>query len=158
MSSDPAHPAVRIPPPAIFLGGLLVAWFLNRRLEFTIDGAGPGRVQIALGVLFVAIGAVLVIRAGTSMVRAGTTLMPHRGATRLVTIGPFRFSRNPICLGLTSVYVGVAALANAAWPLVLLPLVLGALTVLVIHHEEQNLRASFGQDYDEYCRRVRRWL
>jgi protein-S-isoprenylcysteine O-methyltransferase Ste14 len=158
MSTDPAQPAVRIPPPAIFIGGLLVAWFLDSRLEFTIDGAGPGWVQIALGLVFVAVGVALVISAGMSMTRAGTTIMPHRGATRLVTAGPFRFTRNPIYLGLASLYVGVAALANAAWPLVLLPLVLGALTVLVIHHEEQHLRAAFGPDYDEYCRRVRRWL
>jgi protein-S-isoprenylcysteine O-methyltransferase Ste14 len=158
MSSEPAPSAVRIPPPVIFLGGFVAAWFLNRLLEFTIDGAGAGWVQIGLGGLLVAAGLALVVSAGTTMTRAGTTVLPHRQATRLVTGGPFRFTRNPIYLGLTAVYLGVAALANAAWPLVLLPGVLAALTVLVIHHEERGLRAAFGPDYDEYCRHVRRWL
>lgn len=158
MSSEPAHPDVRIPPPAIFLGGLIAAWVLDRGLEFSIDGAGPGWVQIALGGLLVACGLGLIVTAGTTMRRAGTTLMPHRAATRLVSAGPFRFTRNPIYLALTSLYIGVAILANAAWPLVFLPLVLGVLTVSVIHREEQYLRAAFGADYDDYCRRVRRWL
>src|SRR5262245_1619870 len=158
MSSEPAHPDVAIPPPLVFLAGLLAAWFLNLRLEFWIDGAGPGWSQIAVGVLFVAAGLGLIISAARTMIRAGTTLMPHQAATRLVIAGPFRFTRNPIYLGFTSLYVGIAALGNVAWPLVLLPLVLGFLTILVIHREERYLHAAFGPDYDEYCRRVRRWL
>jgi len=47
---------------------------------------------------------------------------------------------------------------NWAWPLLLLPLVLMVLSTAVIQREERYLRSAFGPDYDDYCRRVRRWL
>ncbi len=53
---------------------------------------------------------------------------------------------------------GVAGIANALWPLVLLPLVLAGVRRLVIDREERYLDAKFGEDYRRYRQRVRRWL
>ena len=145
-------------PPAVFLAGWLAGWILNRYLEFSIDGAGPGAIQIAIGVLFTIAGVGLFLGAGAAMQRAGTTMLQHRAASKLVMSGPFRFTRNPIYLGFTSVYLGASALANAAWPLVLLPVVLITLTAVVVYREESHLRAAFADEYVEYCRRVPRWL
>jgi protein-S-isoprenylcysteine O-methyltransferase Ste14 len=90
--------------------------------------------------------------------RARTAIYPNQPARALVTTGPYRFSRNPMYLGLTAAYFGLALVLNWAWPLVLLPVVLGALSALVIDREERHLASSFGTAYTEYRRHVRRWF
>jgi protein-S-isoprenylcysteine O-methyltransferase Ste14 len=151
-------PAVRVPPPLLFVAGLLVAWWLDSRLTFEIDRNGAGAVQITLGVALVVVGVGVVAWGLVTFVRARTAIAPIRPARQLVVTGPYRFTRNPMYVGLTSVYVGVALWLNAAWPLVLLPGVLGSLYVLVIRREEQYLSVEFGDAYEAYCRRVRRWV
>jgi protein-S-isoprenylcysteine O-methyltransferase Ste14 len=61
-------------------------------------------------------------------------------------------------LGLTAVYFGLALLANFAWPIVLLPVVLVALSSVVIEREERYLARAFGAEYERYRSNVRRWL
>lgn len=100
----------------------------------------------------IALWAVLLFR------RVRTGIPVHHAVTSLVTDGPYRWSRNPIYLGLVLVY-GAAALAlNIAWPLILLPAVLLSLHVLVIRREEALLARLFGDTYRDYARRVRRWF
>lgn len=157
--ANPARGArVHVPPPLIFAGGLLASWLLHRRLGFEIDGAGAGSIQRAAGVALIAGGLVLMAWAIRTLLGARTTILPHHPVRQVVTRGPYRFTRNPIYLGMTVIYLGVAALLNAAWPLVLLPFVIVLVTSLVISPEERYLRASFGAEYESYCRRVRRWL
>jgi protein-S-isoprenylcysteine O-methyltransferase Ste14 len=61
-------------------------------------------------------------------------------------------------VGCVAAYFGLAVVANSVWPLFLLPIVLLLLIVIVIRREERYMRATFGDQYDAYCRRVRRWL
>lgn len=75
----------------------------------------------------------------------------------LITEGPFRWSRNPIYVGHSLVHAGGAFLIGSLWPLLtLVPVVL--YLNRVIQREEARLRALFGEAYDRYCQRVRRWL
>lgn len=90
--------------------------------------------------------------------RVHTPVDPLRPTTTLVTTGPFRYSRNPLYLALTTFYVGVACLANA---LGLLLLVVPALVVLrygVIAREEAYLARKFGAAYQQYTMQTRRWF
>ena len=150
-------PGVRFPPPLLFVAGLAGGWFLDRWLEFEIDGQGPGLVQTTIGAVLVLAGVGLVLAGVGALVRARTTVLPHRPARALVEHGPYRFTRNPMYAGLTTAYLGLAAVLNAAWPIVLLPLVLMALVRFVVAREERYLRAAFGPEYEEYCRRVPRF-
>jgi protein-S-isoprenylcysteine O-methyltransferase Ste14 len=72
--------------------------------------------------------------------------------------GPYRFTRNPMYLGMTVAYVGFTLVFNTAWPLVLLLLVMIGMHRFVIRVEEAYLTELFGQEYAEYRRRVRRWI
>jgi protein-S-isoprenylcysteine O-methyltransferase Ste14 len=92
------------------------------------------------------------------MLRAKTTLNPAGPASTLVTGGPFRFTRNPIYLGDTLMYLGLALLFGRRGPLLLLPGVLAALDRGVIRREERYLERRFGRQYRAYRARVRRWL
>ena len=68
------------------------------------------------------------------------------------------FTRNPMYLGLVFITAGLALLANALWPLVLLPVVIVIVRRAVIDREERYLTAKFGEEYLQYKARVRRWL
>jgi protein-S-isoprenylcysteine O-methyltransferase Ste14 len=77
--------------------------------------------------------------------------------SQLVHHGPYTFSRNPMYLASTLAYVGIALVASAAWPLVLLPVVLLATHVVVVR-EERSLQDRFGAGYRSYKTSVRRYL
>lgn len=148
---------LKVPPPAVVLL-IAVAMWLAVSMSGALAFALPGRlaVAIALAVLGVAISA-----AGTvSFRRARTTVNPTRPdtASSLVATGVYRFTRNPMYLGLFLVLVAWAAyLSNAvafAGPL---------LFVLYINRfqiapEERALAAKFGAAFDDYRRRTRRWI
>ena len=91
-------------------------------------------------------------------VELGTTPEPHNPTTALVTSGPFRYSRNPIYISKALLYVGISMVANAVWPLLLLPSVLFALTRGMIEREEGYLEHRFGDQYRQYRESVSRWL
>ena len=154
----PRGPGVRVPPPLVFLAGFGAALLLERQLSFEIDGAGATPAQQAIGASLLAGGLGLSIWAMRLFFQSRTTVRPDRPSRAFVTVGPYRFTRNPMYVGLTFIYLGIAILINLAWPLVLLPVVLIAMSVAVIQREERYLSATFGGEYDEYCRRVHRWL
>jgi protein-S-isoprenylcysteine O-methyltransferase Ste14 len=158
MSTPDRGPGVRFPPPFLFVGGFLMAWVLHRWLPFEIDDDGAGRIQTAVGAAFMAAGLALMSWGVVTFARARTAILPHRPARRLVREGPYRFTRNPMYVGLTSAYVGLSIVINAVWPILVLPLVLASLRRFVVRREERHLTEKFGGDYSEYCRRVRRWL
>jgi protein-S-isoprenylcysteine O-methyltransferase Ste14 len=75
---------------------------------------------------------------------------------QLVRRGPYTFSRNPMYVAWTVAYVGVALVANAAWPALFLPVVL-LVTHIVVVREERSLERQFGADYRSYETSVRRY-
>ena len=84
--------------------------------------------------------------AGTVQVRrAGIDIQTRKPTTTLVTTGLYRFSRNPIYLGMTLAYLGVTLLADSLVALVVLPLVLIFVRFGVIEREERYLEGKFGQ-------------
>src|SRR5215207_503463 len=91
--------------------------------------------------------------------REGRCAHPHRPAVpRLVTDGPFRYTRNPGYLGLAMLYAGIAVLRNALWAILPLPLVVYVFQRQVIGREERYLERTFGEEYLAYKTRVRRWV
>jgi protein-S-isoprenylcysteine O-methyltransferase Ste14 len=108
------------------------------------------------GVLIFAWLAVAIWAVGTFR-RAGTTPDPRGDVSAFVATGPFRFSRNPMYLANVAFQVGVALVLDNPWILILVP-VAWLLYRVVIVGEERYLTGKFGQPYDEYRLRVRRWL
>jgi len=151
-------PNVRIPPPLIFVVGWLVAWLLNRARPFAIDSSGTSAWQTAVGGLALVAGLTFMFWGIVTFAALGTPIVPTRPARVLVEHGPYRFTRNPIYLGMTLAYAGLAVLLNLAWPLLVLPGVLVLLVLMVVRREERHLGATFGDAYRAYRRRVRRWL
>jgi protein-S-isoprenylcysteine O-methyltransferase Ste14 len=90
--------------------------------------------------------------------KARTTTIPGRPSRKLVTWGPYRFSRNPMYVGLIFAYLGEAGILHQIWPVILLPLTVSYLNWIVIPVEEARLREVFELEYQAYCVKVRRWI
>jgi protein-S-isoprenylcysteine O-methyltransferase Ste14 len=152
-------PDVRIPPPFFFVAGFLVGWLIDAKFLHLWPALGP-TVRTVLdwlgGVLFGA-GIGLSVSGFLTFRRAGTAIIPNHDASRLVRAGPYRFTRNPMYLGLSLAYVGLSIFMAVGWPLLILPIVIMVLQRLVIDREERYLTQAFGDDYRAYQREVGRW-
>ncbi|MBI4120292.1 MAG: isoprenylcysteine carboxylmethyltransferase family protein [Parcubacteria group bacterium] len=76
----------------------------------------------------------------------------------IMTSGPFAFTRNPMYLSFTLIYLGIAFALNAFWPIFILLPVIAILHYGVILREEKYLKEKFGGEYQMYKTRVRRWF
>jgi protein-S-isoprenylcysteine O-methyltransferase Ste14 len=148
-------PGVPLPPPFIYLAGLALGGVAE--LVRSTNGP-PWPISLTIALAGVLVFAALAGAAMRRFRRAGTTENPFKPSTALVTDGPNRLTRNPIYLGMASLYVGLAFLLGWMWALLLLPVVLVAVDRLIIAREEPYLERKFGQDYVDYKRRVRRWI
>lgn len=153
-----SSPGIRFPPPLLFIGGILLGWLLDRRWHALPLSSAHPRPLAFLGELLVGLGMALALWGIVTFRSAKTAIIPFHAASRLVTGGPYRFTRNPMYTGMTLVHVGASALLNSAWPLLLLPLALLVVRLRVIAREEAYLEGAFGAEYDAYRSRVRRWL
>lgn len=155
------RPDIHVAPPLIFLAGFLAGSLLHYlSWPLTLHGdSGRARSLMLLGGTgLILLGIALALWGVAMFRRAKTTILPFRASTAIVSTGPYRFTRNPMYVGMTLGYVGASLLLSTAWPLLLLPLVLIAIVKLVITREEAFLAASFGREYLDYQQRVRRWL
>ena len=154
---NPIRLLMHIPVPWVFV----LAYLAGAGLEVVYPShTGPGplhAVSAAGGVLFV-IGVVVAGWGLGIFYRARTTTVPGKKSSKLVTKGPYRFSRNPMYVGLTIAYLGEAGILKQVWPLLFLPLTVAYLNWVVIPVEEARLEEVFGVDYEQYRARVRRWV
>ncbi len=152
---SPDSPGVVALPPVIFLLALAAGGVLELFFPLNLLPAG---VQYAVGGALILLSALPMPFVMRSFRRAGTPMDVRKAATRLVTGGPYRFSRNPAYLSMTLLYLGISVAADSLW------MVLLALPLLVVMHygvilrEERYLEAEFGEAYRDYKRAVRRWF
>ena len=142
------------PPPVIFIAFLAIGFVLESALP---DNNLPSWLQW-FGVLPIVFGVVLVVAFERELSRARTSANPYRPTTAIVTTGPFRMSRNPAYLGMTTVYIGIALVADSPWALATLVPALVVIHFGVIVREERYLERLFGDEYRSYKGRTRRWI
>jgi protein-S-isoprenylcysteine O-methyltransferase Ste14 len=154
--TDADSPGVIIFPPLLFLSTLLLGVVLHflAPLPWTLPAPGS-RI---IGVLFLVASMFLARSAESQMKRVGTNVRPDLPTTSIVTGGPFRYSRNPLYIATLGLYIGLALLFPAVWPLLLIIPMLIVLSWGVIAREERYLDAKFGVEYRAYRDRVRRWI
>ncbi len=146
---------LQIPVPWVFV----LTYLLGTVIEhfWPLVHTEVAGVRIAGGVL-IAIGAFIAGWGLFTFRRARTTTVPGEVSSQLVTWGPYRFTRNPMYVGLTVAYLGEAGLLRQVWPVILLPLTVAYVNWVVIPLEEGKLNEAFGELYSEYQTQVRRWL
>ncbi len=156
----PIHPLMHVPVPWVFVLAYFAGVGLQRLLPVAIVRAdSPLKVVfLCAGLGLVAAGFVIGGWCLWMFRKAGTTTVPFKVSSRLITTGPYRFTRNPMYVAVTSVYVGETLIFQHVFSFALLFFVLAYLNWIVIPVEEKQLAATFGEDYDAYRARVRRWL
>ncbi|MFL5965917.1 MAG: methyltransferase family protein [Gaiellaceae bacterium] len=138
--------------PGVVAG--LVPWLLTHW-----ESTGPAAWVRALGWAITAGGAAVVVEAFMRFALDGLgTPAPIAPTSTLVVGGLYRYVRNPMYLAVAAVIVGQAGILGR-WILVAYALVFGAVVWTFVHvYEEPSLRRRFGDDYDDYVRRVPGWL
>ena len=143
------------PPPVIYLAFLLIGLGADRLWPAAVLSQGP---RYAAGIGVIALGLALGFAAVREFRRHNTSVKPHEPATALITGGPYRYSRNPIYLGASVMYIGAGIAVNSVWPLALFPVAVLLVLFRAIRVEERYLETKFGQPYRDYKSAVRRWL
>jgi protein-S-isoprenylcysteine O-methyltransferase Ste14 len=154
-NAPPDTAQVLVLPPLVYGAAFVMGLLLH--LVFPLHVL-PTTFARGIGVVCILASLPLAIATLRALSRAHTPVDPMKPTTALVTEGPFRYSRNPIYVALTLLYVGVALLINALWILLLVVPVLVVIRYGVIAREEAYLTRKFGDAYRQYTAQVRRWL
>jgi protein-S-isoprenylcysteine O-methyltransferase Ste14 len=149
---------VRVFPPAIFLGGLVIGYLIQWLIPIPIVPAGWNVAIRIVGAVVLALGFWVMMSAARIFRRIGTPPNPRMETTGLAVDGPYRFTRNPMYLGMALILAGLALLGNALWPLIAVIPSVWFIHTRVIAREEPYLEAKFGDEYRAFRERVRRWL
>jgi protein-S-isoprenylcysteine O-methyltransferase Ste14 len=148
---------LRVPPVVLAAACLAAMWALARWMP-GLDLHLPWRRTIATVLLLS--GVATGIAGVAAFRRRGTTVDPTRPqrASAMVVTGVYRRTRNPMYLGLAFALAGVAVWQANLGAMAVVPMFVAWLTRLQIVPEERALRGNFGNGYDAYAARVRRWL
>jgi len=136
---------------ALIAAMLALALFLPVLRVLNAPATWFGAVPLAAGALLIAASAGL-------FRRRNTTLNPFGESSALVQDGLYRYSRNPMYLGMLLVLAGVALWLGRLLPFLALPVFALVVSSQNIRKEERALEARFGNDYRRYKERVRRWI
>ena len=149
--------ALKVPPPVQALVCGILMWVVDKQL--------PGRqlesaIQLPMAIPFAVSGIVLVVFSMLAFRRASTTVDPFRPeeASHLVVDGVFSYSRNPMYVSLLLVLIGWAIWLDNVYNIAVLALFVTYITFFQIQPEEEAMRSLFGESYEHYCSKVRRWI
>ena len=148
---------LKIPPLAVgFIIGTLM--WAAKRIVPGLGFAFPGRQGLAL--LAAVAGAIIMALGVVSFRRADTTVNPMkpRTASSLVVSGIYNLTRNPMYLGFFLILIGWAIFLSHALSVLLLPAFVWYMNRFQIEPEERALASLFGEAFEAYRTRVRRWL
>lgn len=147
---------LKLPPPVWALIYVLLALATSWQLGWP---KMPGLPLPLTGIALMTVPWILPVWAVILFRREDTEINPTSPTNRkLIADGPYRYTRNPMYLGLLLVTLGIAAWIGA-WPMFLAPIAVFVTANWVhIPFEEAKMRRQFGSTYDEYVGRVRRWV
>ena len=150
--------AVRFPPPFLFLISIGLGALAHRFVySWSLSGVdGPVRAAVGLAVFCVGVG--LALAALGLFRRSGQEPEPWKPTPSIVSGGIYRYSRNPMYLGLAVVQVGIGLLLGNLWIVSLTALSLVAVYFVAVRPEEAYLESKFDDEYRRYKARVRRWI
>lgn len=142
-------------PPIIYVIGILLGLLIHYLHPIRLL---PELASVPLAVLLLLVSIPIALAAVWAMNRAKTTIDVRKSTTAIATDGIFQFSRNPMYLSLTLLYLAIAAWVNSVWIVLLVIPVLVVMYQGVIKREEHYLEKKFGDEYLKYKSKVRRWI
>ena len=147
---------VRLPPPSVYVAFLLLGVALRYAMELSVPG--PRFAGVAAGITFVLAGFGLLSDAWKLFHRTGQHPAPWKPTPELVLRGAYRFTRNPMYVGMTCLQIGLGLAFNNLWISLLAPFSLLVVHFIAVVPEERYLTEKFGESYRAYLIKVRRYL
>jgi len=139
-------------PPVILLASIVLQIILLFSFPISVD------LSSLLGLILILSGISLVFVSFRFMRKMKTTFIPDGTPEVLISSGPFKFSRNPIYLGMLTILVGAAFLMSSL-SAIIIAFVFGIIINFTwIAHEEKKLHELFSEDWENYSSKVRRWI
>ena len=149
--------SLKIPPVAQGIIALIFIWLFNRYIPiFHIDIVFKGAVSLVI----ICIGVLVGVFGISAFIKLRTTVDPRypERASKLVVIGIYRYSRNPMYLAIVFVLTGVSVYLGALSSFLVVFFFVAYINQFQIAPEERMLKQKFGEKYVQYIKQVRRWL
>tara|TARA_A100001015_G_scaffold20534_1_gene23508 strand:+ start:847 stop:1290 length:444 start_codon:yes stop_codon:yes gene_type:complete len=142
----------KIPPPIVTIIILSIIYL------FDINEYNLNTDIISVVILF--IGIIFIISAVIQFINRKTTVnptKPHKTTTLVIT-GIYKVTRNPMYLGMLLIIISFAFYKTSIISLVLIPFFIFYINKFQIEPEEYEMRKKFGKEYEDYCKKVDRWI
>lgn len=143
------------------VAGLIPFWILEANSSLRSYGIFVQSLQFHhySGAIVFVVGLVIMLNCIISFATKGRgTLSPVDPTRKLVITGLYRFSRNPMYIGVMLILIGEAIFFQSGYLWIYLLFVFIAFNIFILLHEEPRLRRDFGEEYKRYCGKVRRWI
>ncbi|MFN2440899.1 MAG: isoprenylcysteine carboxylmethyltransferase family protein [Chitinophagaceae bacterium] len=138
------------------VAGLIPYWILGEKVKHI---AHPLQFYHYTGAIIFIIGFAIMLRCIISFAVEGRgTLSPADPTKKLVITGLYKYSRNPMYVGVTMILIGEAIFFQSVNLWIYLIFVFIVFNIFILLHEEPRLRKDFGEEYKQYCQKVRRWV
>ena len=149
-----------IPPPAVLLLTLISMFIISRFDHARILRTDASLLNSLLAVALVVGGVAMAVFGIKEFRRTQTTINPLKPetASNLVVSGIFRFTRNPMYLGMLCIALSSVAFYGSAWCLIAVIAFFGFITRFQILPEERAMASLFGEKFDAYKANTRRWV
>ncbi|WP_126452357.1 methyltransferase family protein [Sulfuriflexus mobilis] len=158
MQKDSAHKSIWQTTDAMILITLFISVILDKFVINIEIASIPTSLRLVVGILFVFVGLLIITLAKKEFYKEKQPSGPGKPTKKMVNSGVFKYSRNPLYLGVIITIIGLGFSFHNYWLVVLvLPLSIVIHYALIIP-EEQYLVDVFGNSYKEYLKNVRRWL
>jgi protein-S-isoprenylcysteine O-methyltransferase Ste14 len=155
MNNNRETPRIRAQPPIIYFGTIIIGILFNHWFPAKWS---PKLVQLCAGIPFTLFSAFLASITFREFIRHGVSVDHKKPTRKIITTGPFRFTRNPLYISGILLVVGVGVLLNNLWIVGLLVPSVFLVMYGAILQEERYLSTKFGEEYLKYKSSVRRWL
>ena len=138
---------------------LLIAMLIVILLHFVLPIGALLRIPWnLLGLIPLAVGVWLNLVADRAFKTRTTTVKPFEPSTALITDGAFAVSRHPMYLGFVLILIGLGMLLGSISPYIVVIVFAILMEAVFIDREEQMMAEQFGEDWQHYKARVRRWI
>ena len=150
-------PGVYIPPPLFYVLTFIAALFIQKKLPVSDHLFHLFIVKI-IGVLLLILALIFLVKSLRQFFLTKNTVILIKPASSLQKTGIYSVTRNPMYLGLVILYLAITCFIGNWWNIILLPALLILIQAYIIKREEEYLMSEFGQEYEEYRKKTRRWI
>ncbi len=130
---------------------MLVTWFFRESSPQTLP-------LIIIGLGLIGLGFLLAFNSIARFIRAKTGVVPFSESTTLIKEGFYKYTRNPMYVGMNSFLLGLMLILNNPLNVIFLVIFFFIVRNMFVLKEEVQMEETFGEDYLTYKRKVRRWL